>query len=165
MGAGEHGGFGHTYGSSAQNGSAHNSEEVNVGKSGLFSRIEYEGSVVVDGEVHDVSRRVYQRNDIDFGYVDAGTHLTNIQRMQKGLPPIGNDGKPVQLHHILQKESGPMAEVREITHTEYHTILHGLISKGNSFRNNPVLEKQYKNFRRKYWKWRAQQYLEGGNNE
>jgi len=25
--------------------------------------------------------------------------------MQAGKPPIGSDGKPIQLHHILQKEA------------------------------------------------------------
>ena len=82
--------------------------------------------------------------------------------MLNGEAPIGNDGRPIQLHHVIQKESGPMVEIREVTHTEYHRVLHGLVSKGNSFRNDPVLDRQYKNFRRKYWKWRAEQYLKGG---
>ncbi len=42
MGAGEHGGFGNTAGSS---------------KSGIFTRTWFEGTVVVDSEVRDVSRR------------------------------------------------------------------------------------------------------------
>lgn len=146
MGSGEYGGFGHTSGSS---------------KSKIFTRIQYEGAVTVDGEVRDVSRRVYQRNDIEFGYYDARTKRTNLQRMMDGDAPIGNDGKPVQLHHVLQKESGPMAEVREVTHREYKRTLHGLVRKGSSFRNDPVLAKQYNNFRSAYWKWRAKQCLEG----
>ncbi len=32
---------------------------------------------------------------------------------------------------------------------------------GGSFRNDPVLLKQYNNFRAVYWKWRAKQYIEG----
>lgn len=31
--------------------------------------------------------------------------MTNLERMQAGKPPIGSDGKPIQLHHILQKEA------------------------------------------------------------
>ncbi|MBQ9042755.1 MAG: HNH/ENDO VII family nuclease [Eggerthellaceae bacterium] len=146
MGTGEHGGFGYTSGSS---------------KSKIFTRVQYEGTVTVGGEVRDVSRRVYQRNDIDFDYYDSKTKRTNLQRMMDGDAPIGNDGKPIQLHHVLQKESGPMAEVREVTHREYKRTLHGLVSSGNSFRNNPDLKKQYNNFRRAYWIWRAKQYLEG----
>lgn len=147
MGTGEHGGFGYTSGS---------------GKSKIFTRVQYEGTVTVGGEVRDVSRRVYQRNDIDFDYVDTDSGMTNLERMKGGFAPIGNDGKPIQLHHVLQKESGPMAEVREITHEEYHRILHGLVGNGNSFRHNEDLEKQYENFRRKYWRWRARQYEKGG---
>ena len=81
--------------------------------------------------------------------------------MRAGKPPIGNDGNPVQLHHILQKESGPMVEIREMTHQEYYRILHGLGSNGTSFRNDPIKNKQYKNFRIAYWKWRARQYKGG----
>lgn len=81
--------------------------------------------------------------------------------MMDGDAPIGSDGKPVQLHHVLQQESGPMAEVREVTHREYKRTLHGLVGRGNSFRNNPELKKQYNNFKRAYWIWRAKQYLEG----
>ena len=54
-----------------------------------------------------------------------------------------------------------MVEIREITHQEYYSQLHGLIEDGASFRNNPVLNKQYNNFRRSYWKWRAEQIVGG----
>ena len=146
MGAGEHGGFGATVGS---------------GKSGIFTRVQFEGFVKVGGEEHDVSRRVYQRNDIDFDYVDPNTGRSNLELMSAGRAPIGNDGFPVQLHHVLQTESGPMVEIRETTHEEYSRILHGLGVKGASFRNDPLLDKQYSNFRRQYWKWRAEQHRKG----
>ncbi len=150
MGSGVHGGFGNTAGTS------------NDSTSKIFTRVRFEGSVKVNGVVRDVSRRVYQRNDIDFKYRDPETGKTNLQLMQAGKAPIGNDGNPVQLHHVLQKESGPMAEVREVTHSEYHRTLHGLVESGNSFRNNDDLMKQYNNFRKKYWRWRAAEYLKGG---
>lgn len=149
MGAGKHGGFGNTAGA------------PNQGSSGIFTRVQYEGSVTVDGISRNVSRRVYQRNDIDFEYYHPKSGMTNLQRMQEGKAPIGNDGKPVQLHHVLQKEAGPMAEVREVTHREYKRTLHGLAGRGSSFRNDPTLLRQYNNFRSAYWKWRAKNYLEG----
>ena len=127
----------------------------------IYTSVEYEGTVKVNGEVRDVSRKVYQRNDIDFEYFDETTGLTNLERMQAGKPPIGTDGNAIQLHHILQKEAGPMVEIREITHQEYYSQLHGLIEDGASFRNNPILNKQYNNFRRSYWKWRAEQIVGG----
>lgn len=148
MGGGAHVGFGNTAGSSTS------------GSGKIFACVQYEGTVTVGGVERDVSRRVYQRNDIDFDYRDA-TGRTNLQRMKNGDAPIGSDGRPVQLHHVLQKESGPMAEVREVTHTEYHRTLHGLVDSGGSFRNNKDLERQYANFKKKYWRWRANQYVEG----
>lgn len=137
MGTGEHGGFGYTSGS---------------GKSKIFARVWYEGTVTVGGEVRDVSRRVYQRNDIDFDYVHPKSGKTNLELMQSGQAPIGNDRKPVQLHHVLQKESGPMVEIRGTTHEEYDRILHGLGVSGASFRRDSSLDRQYANFRRQYWK-------------
>ena len=149
MGAGFHGGFGNTNGS--QRGE----------KPRIFTPIQFEGTVKVEGIERDVSRRVYQRNDINFNYVDKDTGETNLQRMLRGNAPIGRDGKPIELHHVLQKEVGPMAEIHETTHQEYKRILHGLKAYGESFRNDKTLDKQYKNFKNLYWKWRAKQYLEG----
>ena len=146
MGAGEHGGFGHTSGSS---------------KSNIFTRVQFEGTARVYGEVRDISRRVYQRNDIDFSMTDK-SGKTNLERMREGHAPIGNDGKPVQLHHVLQEENGPVVEIREVTHREYNRTLHGLVGNGGSFRNDPVLDRQYRNFKSAYWKWRARQYMERG---
>ena len=65
--------------------------------------------------------------------------------MQAGTPPIGSDGKQIQLHHILQREAGPMVEIRETTHQGYYSQLHGLIEDGVSFRNDSILNKQYNN--------------------
>lgn len=59
--------------------------------------------------------------------------------------------------YITQQEKGSMVEILEITHQEYYKELHGLVGKGESFRNDPLLEKQYNNFRSKYWRWRYKQ--------
>ena len=40
-------------------------------------------------------------------------------------------------------------------------ILHGFVPSGASFRNDPLMNKQYNNFRTAYWKWRAKQYEKG----
>ena len=80
MGAGAHGGFGHTKGSRS---------------TPRFTRVQYEGTVKVNGEIRDVSRRVYQRNDIDFEYVHPISgcwgqkvmpkHYHNVSRRSKRL--------------------------------------------------------------------------------
>lgn len=133
MGGGIHGGFRNTFGAKKQN------TEIN------FKRVNFKGTVKVDGNKRDVSRRVYQRSDIDFNYIHIKTGKSNLDLMLEGKAPIGTDGRPIQLHHILQKESGPMVEIREVTHQEYKRTLHGLVENGGSFRNNKELEKQYKN--------------------
>ena len=164
MGAGFHGGFGDTIGSYNPNGGAiHGEPPSRSGEIRIFKPVQYEGTVKVDGVERDVSRRVYQRNDIDFDRVDADTGETNLQRMLKGNAPIGRDGKPIELHHILQKEVGPMVEVHELTHREYKRILHGLRADGDSFRNDKTLDSQYRNFKRAYWRWRAQEYTKANN--
>lgn len=90
MGTGEYGGFGNSFGAKRYR---------------RFSLVRFEGKVKVNGEIRDVSRRVYQRHDIDFSYYDENTGLTNLERMQAGKPPIGNDGRAIQLHHVIQKEA------------------------------------------------------------
>lgn len=130
----------------------------------IYTPVEYIGTVKVDGKMYDVSRKIYQRNDIDTNYFDKNTGLTNLERMRLGKPPIGLDGNPIQLHHILQKEKGTVVEIKEVTHQEYYSQLHGLGKDGSSFRNNPLLNKQYNNFRYNYWKWRAEQLTGGGIN-
>lgn len=40
-------------------------------------------------------------------------------------------------------------------------LMYGLRGPGESFRNDKTLSKQYKNFRKAYWRWRAQQIMEG----
>lgn len=147
MGTGANGGFGHT---------------VGARRSNSFTRTEYTGSVKVMGEERDVSRRVYQRNDIDFAQYNPKHRKTNLQLMEEGRPPISNDGRPVQLHHVIQKESGPVVEIREVTHREYKKTLHGLVGNGGSFRNDPIRSKQFNNFRSAYWKWRADEYKRRG---
>lgn len=131
----------------------------------FFTLVQFTGKVHVNGKDIDVSRKVYQRHDINFNDVDPKNGLTNIERMKLGKPPLGNDGKPIQLHHITQTETGSMVEIRELTHKEYYSTLHGLTTSGRSFRNNPLKIKQYNNFRAAYWKWRAKEYEQGNHND
>lgn len=60
-----------------------------------YNPVEFKGTVKVNGEVRDVSRRVYQRGDIDINYYDKDSGLINLQLMKKGRAPIGSDGKSI----------------------------------------------------------------------
>ncbi|MEC1753860.1 T7SS effector LXG polymorphic toxin [Bacillus mojavensis] len=123
-----------------------------------YSAVEIDGKVKVKGQPRDVSRRVYTMKDIDINRVDPDTGKTNLQIMKKGDAPYANDGTKVNLHHLIQEESGTMLEIPESWHNKYSKVLHGLKGNGQSFRNDPILEKQYNNFRKRYWKWRAKQF-------
>ena len=123
-----------------------------AGKSGRYSKTYYEETTKVGGQINDISRTVHQRNDIDWNRIDPATGLTNKQLAQAGSAPYANDGTKIELHHLLQQEPGPMVEIPASLH---YMTLHGLVGDGESFRNNPDLEKQYNNFRAKYWRWRA----------
>ena len=112
-------------------------------------------------------RSVYKNNKaFDPNLVDPDTGLTNIQRMKKGRPPVGTDGKPVELHHMTQNEvngfngsRGAVAEVTNGFHNKNYNTIH-IYKKGDpeyvSWRkNNPQAEREFNNFRRSYWKERA----------
>jgi hypothetical protein len=54
-----------------------------------YTRTLYKGTVRVGGKVRDVSRIVYQKNDIDWDYVDPLSGKTNRQLAASGRAPIG----------------------------------------------------------------------------
>ena len=158
MGTGFHGGFGKTKGAIRE---ILRKRFSLPKRKKLFTRVQFQGTVVVNGKERDVSRRVYQRQDIDFNYRDPKSGKTNLEYMREGRAPIGNDGKPIQLHHVVQKEVGPIVEIRAKTHRTYSRQLHRLIEPGSSFRRNDILRVQYNKFREAYWKWRAEEYEKG----
>ncbi|MDM5201101.1 HNH/ENDO VII family nuclease [Fictibacillus enclensis] len=126
-----------------------------------YKAVEYKGTTRVNGEERDISRRVFQRIDIDYQRIDTKTGKTNLQLMKKGRAPIWKDETAIELHHLIQREPGSMVEIPASMHDEYNKILHGLVENGGSFRNDPALRKQYDNFRSKYWRWRAKQIENG----
>jgi RHS repeat-associated protein len=80
---------------------------------------------------------------------------TNVERMADGLAPIGIDGKSINLHHLLQEEPGALAEAPGTLHNR---LPHKLRGRGESFRNDPVLKRQFENYRREYWKQRSKDF-------
>ncbi|AMA53285.1 T7SS effector LXG polymorphic toxin [Bacillus inaquosorum] len=122
-----------------------------------YEAFEIGGKVKVKGQPRDVSRRVYTMKDIDLNQKNR-KGLTNLQLMKNGNAPFAKDGTQINLHHLIQEEPGNMLEIPESWHNKYSDVLHGLKENGQSFRNDPVLDKQYKSFRRRYWRWRAQQF-------
>ena len=74
--------------------------------------------------------KVYQRDDIFdpntiSSWKEKGKTVTgtNVERMESGRAPIGVDGKPINMHHVIQTQDGPIAEVTQTFHqTNYNTI-------------------------------------------
>ena len=61
--------------------------------------------------------------DIDPERTDA-MGRSNMDRMAAGRAPIDENGDPVNLHHIGQKENSPLAELPDRVHKECDAVLH-----------------------------------------
>ena len=80
---------------------------------------------------------------------------TNLERMEAGLAPIGADGNPIELHHVLQTPSGPLVEITNQLHTKYKKQLHiNPDTWGSS-----IDRAEFDAFRKRYWMKRAETYV------
>lgn len=71
----------------------------------------------------------------------------NISRMERGQPPIGVDGRPIELHHRDQDPTGPLDELQSSTH---QTIDH-------PERPSRIDRDRFAGERRRYWVERVRQ--------
>lgn len=107
-----------------------------------------------DDPVNFNGNRVYQRNDlIDPNRVDPVSGRTNLELMQAGRAPLGPDGKPVNLHHLTQSQSGAIAEVTQTLHSNNHGVLHmpNTVPSG-------INRTEFNAWRRNYWRNRANDF-------
>ncbi|MBG7619679.1 HNH/ENDO VII family nuclease [Herbaspirillum sp. AP02] len=99
---------------------------------------------------------VYQRDDlIDPERVDAKTGKTNLELMQAGRAPIGSDGNPINLHHMLQSQDGPIAEVTQSFHRQNFSAIH--INAGSDIPSG-INRSEFNTWRSNYWKNRASDF-------
>lgn len=89
--------------------------------------------------------------DIDPDQLDE-LGRTNLERMEKGLPPQDADGKPYQLHHIGQNADSPLAELTQSEHIGggNNKILHDVTKESEIDRGD------FKTERTDHWKQRAE---------
>jgi len=100
--------------------------------------------------------KVHQRNDIiDSALVDSRGR-SNLQRMQKGLAPIGPDGKSVNLHHMTQSNTSPLAEMTQTFHQQNSKVIH----INPNITPSGVDRNAFGKFRRDYWKNRVNDFGE-----
>ena len=116
----------------------------------------YKEASLVEQEVNDKPALV--RTDIDPNQVDDFGR-TNAERMEKGLAPLDKTGKPIELHHIGQKENSPLAE---LTQEEHHcngndSILHDKTKESEIDRNKFSTE------RKEHWQARAKDFQHADN--
>lgn len=97
------------------------------------------------------------KEDIDPNYVDEKTGLTNAELMAKGRAPYdAKTGERIELHHIGQDYSSPLAELTE--NTEHGGNNHGVLhtKESESWRSDSTLNNHYNNVERpSHWKARA----------
>lgn len=101
------------------------------------------------------SNKVYKRDDlIDLNKFDPKTGLTNRQKMERGLAPVGPDNHPINLHHTTQQQNSPLAEVTKTFHQEHKKIIHI---------NPPTIPSginrgKFDSWRENYWKERVKKF-------
>ena len=99
--------------------------------------------------------KVFQRDDLfDPKFVDEKGR-TNIQRMLNSKAPIGIDGHSIELHHMIQTQSGGIVELTKTFHKQYSGIIHINPSTTPSGINRPLFDK----WRGNYWKNRARDFI------
>ncbi|MFZ5635879.1 MAG: HNH/ENDO VII family nuclease [Pseudomonadota bacterium] len=99
--------------------------------------------------------KVYQRDDLINPRLLDSRGRSNLERMQKGLSPIGSDGKSLNLHHMLQSHNGPIAEMTANFHKGYHSIIHINPSSIPSGINRLAFDR----WRASYWINRSRDFL------
>lgn len=96
-------------------------------------------------------RQVLQRGDIDPNIKDEQGR-TNKERMENGKAPIV-DGKPVELHHIGQRQDSPFAELTSSVHKENYRNLHDVPPQPSQ-----IDRKSFAKEKADYWKKRAEDF-------
>ena len=100
----------------------------------------------------DGNKIIQNNRSFDLTQVD-GAGRTNIDRMNRGMAPIGKDGKAVELHHLLQTEDGGLIELTQTAHRGKGT--YAFWHNTDSFFTSVVDHgKSWTNFTKSYWKWR-----------
>lgn len=92
------------------------------------------------------------RNDINYDQKDVFGD-SNLERMKQGKPPLDQNGKPVELHHVGQKPDSTLAELTGSEHRSNgnDNVLHDKLKESEINRDDFGRE------RKEYWQARADQ--------
>ena len=112
----------------------------------------YKNEGLEEGEVN--GRIVLKDNSIDINLKDEKGR-TNLERMEKGLAPIDENGKPYNLHHIGQNADSPLAELKDGVHKKNDAILHDKLKPTEVHGENSNVN--WDKERSEHWKARAEE--------
>lgn len=108
----------------------------------------YKKAGLVEAEIN--GRPCLINPNIDMEQKDAFGR-TNKERMEQGLAPLDENGKPIELHHIGQHADSPLAELTQEQHRiDNYSILHD--AKKESEIDRAAFDEE----RQDHWKARAE---------
>ena len=128
------------------------SDEVNKKIRSVEELKVYQNEGLVESTVNE--RIVLKDNSINPDLIDEKGR-TNLQRMEKGLAPIDENGKPYNLHHIGQNSDSPLAELKDEVHKKNDAILHDKSKPTEVHGSNS--EVNWDKERSEHWKARAEE--------
>lgn len=114
---------------------------------------EFEMNLIASGKRVTVLGNEFVKKDYQFNpkFVD-GAGRSNLERMKTGLAPIGNDGNPINLHHMKQQKNGVLVEITATDHREYSELLH------RYSRVSEIDRDEFNLLKNAYWKLRAKDF-------
>ena len=111
----------------------------------------YENAGLKEENINDKDCLV--RDDLKTGQKDE-MGMSNIERMEKGKPPLDKDNNPIELHHIGQKNDGSFAELTKGEHRGEGNsgILH------DSSKSSEINRVEFQKQKSEHWQARAENY-------
>ena len=97
--------------------------------------------------------KVYQRDDLIDPKRIGKEGQTSLELMKDGRPPIGPDGSELQLHHINQANTGPLAEITTSFARKYIRVIHIDLRQ-----QSEINRAKFNNERGRYWIQRAKDF-------
>jgi hypothetical protein len=112
----------------------------------------FEKSLLKEAKFISVKGKLVAKRNQTFNPYEEINGMTNIERMRLGLAPIGKDGKPVELHHLKQKDDGIIIELTSTEHRENYKVLH------RYEKESQINRQEFSKWKREYWKQRARDF-------
>lgn len=112
----------------------------------------YQDEGLIESKVND--RTVLKDTSINPDLVD-GKGRTNLERMEHGLAPLDENGRPYNLHHIGQSADSPLAELKDGVHKKNDAILHDKTKPTEVHGENSGVN--WDKERSEHWKARAEE--------